>query len=227
MVLHLGEEYINDIYERKNKNKIYIDPDSLNPSRFIIPPNHRLKMHWGNFILIQTIIYVFLLPMFVSFAPILSRDNLNMLIVFDLFFMIDRFLNLFVGFYNKEGEYEPKVMVVIMKNYSSDFYMELVYTFSPFFFEPHKLNSIYYFLFKIPRYNRLFEIGTAANTFLEYYGQNWNVFEVRQVEKKIELYQFMIQTLNMIHLLTCTQIMLCIHRDYSKSWLGENGKDVP
>ena len=102
--------------------------------------------------------------------------------------MLDRFLNLFIGFYNKEGEYEPKVIVVIMKNYSSDFYMELVWTFGPLFFHPDKLNSIYYFLFKIPRYNRLFEIATAANTFLDYYGKNWNVFEIKKIEKQIELY---------------------------------------
>ena len=93
-----------------------------------------------------------------------------MLIIFDMFFMLDRFIHLFVGFNNKDGEYEPKIMVVIMKNYSSDFYMEVVYTFGPLLFDPDKLNSIYYFLFKMPRYNRLFEIATAANTFLEYYG---------------------------------------------------------
>ena len=30
----------------------------------------------------------------------------------------------------------------------------------------------------------------------------------------------------MIHLLTCTQIMICIHREYDKSWMGPDGRDV-
>ena len=76
---------------------------------------------------------------------------------------------MFVGFWNKDNEYEPKIAVVIMKNYNSDFYMELVWTFGPFLFDLDKLNSIYYFLFKLPRYNRMFEIATAANKFLDIY----------------------------------------------------------
>ena len=36
----------------------------------------------------------------------------------------------------------------------------------------------------------------------------------------------MIQTFNMIHLLTCTCIILSIHREYSKSWMGPDGQDI-
>jgi len=84
--------------------------------------------------------------------------------------MIDRCLDLFVGFISKDGEYEPEIIVVLFKNFSSDFYMEILYSFGPFFFDLNELNSIYYFIFKIPRYNRLFEMGTAVNIFIDYYG---------------------------------------------------------
>ena len=128
--------------------------------------------------------------------------------------MLDRFIDLFVGFTNKEGEFEPKIIVVLVHNFSWDFTMELFYSFGPFMFNLNELNSIYYFLFKFPRYNKLFEMDTAVEIFLDYYGKNWNVFELKKAEKRFTLIQFFIQTINSIHLLTCTAIMLCIHRDY-------------
>lgn len=140
-------------------------------------------MQWGNFLQVVTIIYVFLLPLFVSFDSILTPKALSYLLIFDTMFMADRFLDLFVGFNNSDGEYEPKLVLVVMKNFSSDFYFELIYTFGPFFFNLQELNSIYYFIFKIPRYNRLFEMGAAVQRYLEYYGRNWNVFEIKKVEK--------------------------------------------
>lgn len=76
--------------------------------------------------------------------------------------MIDAISNLLVGFYNKDGEYEPQVVAVIIKNFSSDFYMELVYTFGPLCFNLDELNSGIYFLFKFPRYNRLFKLGETV-----------------------------------------------------------------
>ena len=178
-------------------------------------------MQWGNFLQVMTIIYVFILPLFVSFDRILGKSNLQLLLMFDIIFMSDRFADLFVGFINKEEEFEPKLIIVLFNNFSSSFYLELVWAFGPFFFNLNELNSINYFLFKIPRYNRLFEMGTAVNIYLDYYGKNWNVFEIQKVQKQSILIQFFIQTMNMIHLLTCTAIMLCIHREYEKSWLWE------
>jgi hypothetical protein len=93
-------------------------------------------------------------------------------------------LNLFVGFYNKEGDYEPKVVAVIIKNYSSDFYFELIYTLGPFVFDLDKLNSAIYFLFKFPRYNRLFEMDKSVSSYLDFYGKNLNVFEINEIVKK-------------------------------------------
>jgi hypothetical protein len=87
-------------------------------------------------------------------------------------------MDLFVGFTNKEGEYEPYLIKVFFKNFSSDFYMELVYAFGPFLFDLNHFNSIYYFLFKVSRYSRLFEMGEAVDIYLDYYGKSWNVFQI-------------------------------------------------
>jgi hypothetical protein len=38
------------------------------------------------------------------------------------------------------------------------------------FFDIEQLDSAIYFLFKFPRYNRLFEIDVIVNTYLDYYG---------------------------------------------------------
>ena len=85
--------------------------------------------------------------------------------------MINQFINLFVGFYDKEGVYEPQIVAVIIQNWSSNFYYEIIYTFGPLmFFDIEQLDSAIYFLFKFPRYNRLFEIDVIVNTYLDYYG---------------------------------------------------------
>ena len=77
---------------------------------------------------------------------------------------------MFVGFYDKDGGYEPKIIAVILQNFSSDFYYELIYTFGPFLFNLDQLNSAIYFLFKFPRYNRLFEMEKTTIRYLDYYG---------------------------------------------------------
>jgi hypothetical protein len=84
-----GETVIRDLYAKKNKGKIDIKPEDIQPSRFIIPPNNYWKMMWGNFALIMCIGYVFLLPLFVSSDSILGREKLGTLIIFDFIFMMD------------------------------------------------------------------------------------------------------------------------------------------
>jgi len=73
--------------------------------------------------------------------------------------MIDRIFDLFVGFINKDGQYEGNLINVIFKNFSSVFYLEMFYVLSPFFlFDLNKIYSMIYFLIKIPRFNRLFDM---------------------------------------------------------------------
>ena len=141
-------------------------------------------MQWGNAMLIFTIWYVFLLPMIVSYGRILKKENLAILLFFDIIFMANQFINLFVGFLNKQGEYEPRLVSVIMNNWSSDFYFEIIYTFGPLMFNLDELNSAIYFLFKFPRYNRLFEIDNVVGVYLDFYGKSWTVFEITEIVKR-------------------------------------------
>jgi len=53
--------------------------------------------------------------------------------IYDVVFMMDRILDLFVGFINKEGQFEVKLRNVITKNFSSTFLLESFYAFSPYF----------------------------------------------------------------------------------------------
>jgi len=102
---------------------------------------------------------------------------------FDIIFIIDSFLNLLVGFYDKDGKYEPKIVVVIVKNYSSGTFLDLIYYLGPIFLGAPNHNSLIYFIFKIPRYNRLTEMALAINNYLDYYGSNMNVIETKEIEK--------------------------------------------
>ena len=106
-------------------------------------------------LLVVTVIYLFLLPLFVCVDQHLSWSNFSVLSVFDFIFIVDSFLNLLVGFYDKEGNYEPKIIVVIIKNFNYGTIMELVYYFAPVFIGIKNINTLVFFIFKIPRYNRL------------------------------------------------------------------------
>ena len=93
--------------------------------------------------------------------------------------MLSRFLDLFIGFTNKESEIEPRVSFVICKNLSTTFFLELIYTFGPFCLNINNLNSIYYFLFKFPRYNNLLNVSITINQTLDYYCKSWTVTEIK------------------------------------------------
>jgi hypothetical protein len=121
------------MYEEKNKFKKKIEIVEEVPSRFIIHPKNFKKMWWDNFVLVSTIIYLFQLPFYVCRTSPLSWEHFMALSYFDFMFIIDSFLNLLVGFYDKDGEYEPKIVVVIIKNLSYGTILELVYYLSPIF----------------------------------------------------------------------------------------------
>jgi hypothetical protein len=84
---------------------------------------------------------------------------MKVLLIFDILFMIDRVLDLFVGYYTPNGFLEHKISTTILQNISTKFFLEIVISFGPLiFFQTDNLNTIYYAIFKIPRYSRLFEI---------------------------------------------------------------------
>ena len=125
------------------------------------------------------ILYMFQVPLYVSYEEVISARHLNTLLVFDFLFMLSRFLDLFIGFRNKDGQMEPKVSFVICKNLSITFFLEIIYTFGPFFMNINNLNSMYYFFFKFPRFNNLFEVSNTINNTLDYYCKSWTVTEIK------------------------------------------------
>jgi hypothetical protein len=84
-----------------------------------------------------------------------------------------------VGFYDKDGKYEEKIVVVVVKNYNNSMILEIIYYIVPIILGIEDLNPTYYFLFKLARYNRLIEMSLAVNNYIEYYGTNLNVIEIK------------------------------------------------
>ena len=107
-------------------------------------------------------------------------------------FIIDSFLNLLVGFYDKDGEYEPKIIVVIIKNLNYGIILELVYYLVPIILGIQNISSLIYFIFKIPHFNRLTTMTHAVNTYLDHYGSDMNVIQIKEAEKRFCIYQFII-----------------------------------
>lgn len=117
-------------------------------------------MQWNNVTVLIFIIYMFMLPLFICFDQVITRDSMDLLIIFDIIFMIDRCADLFVGSYNQDGQEETRLLEVIRKNYEHKFLVEIIVSFGPFFLVPENLNSLHYMAFKIPRYSRLFELDS-------------------------------------------------------------------
>lgn len=174
--------------------------------------------------------YIVLLPIFVSSEVKMIRYHQNILLVFDIIFVIDRILDLFVGFYRPDGQLETRLLPVIQQNFSSRFVMELIVSFGPTCFlslykePPLAVNTIEYMFFKIPRYGRLFEIDSQIEEIIEYYGQQKTVFEIKRIEHYLGMAKFALSTLINLHLLTCIMIVLCICKPdgYKSSWMYGN-----
>ena len=103
-------------------------------------------------------IYALILPIYVSETNTLSSHKLSILLMFDACFMLDKIIELLIGVLNKDGKAEPNLRNVIMKNFSFGFWLEVIYIIGPLFYDA---NALILFIFKIPRYNRLFERDNA------------------------------------------------------------------
>lgn len=88
----------------------------------------------------------------------MSQTNLKILLFFDLTFMVDRILDLFVGYYKPNGEEEHRLEHVIYANMSSKFLIEILVIIIPIILFNIDNNSLIYLLIKMPRYTRLFEM---------------------------------------------------------------------
>ena len=57
----------------------------------------------NNVIVLIFLIYMFVMPLCVSFDKTISPSNVTMLMIFDVVLLIDRSLDLFVGYYREDG----------------------------------------------------------------------------------------------------------------------------
>jgi hypothetical protein len=91
-------------------------------------------------------------------APQMSDPNIQILLFFDFTFMMDRVLDLFVGYYKPSGQEEHRLAHVMYANLSSKFFLEIIVIFVPIILYNVDNDSLTYLLIKMPRYTRLFEI---------------------------------------------------------------------
>lgn len=100
--------------------------------------------------------------------------------VFDILFMVDRFADLFVGYYNPNGLLEHRLYAVILANISLKFFLEIFISFAPIAMkEYYDSKSKVYAIYKIVRYLRLFEMDGQIAEILDYYGMTRTVFEIK------------------------------------------------
>jgi hypothetical protein len=57
----------------------------------------------NNIIVVIFVIYIVILPLFISFNHTLTDSDFYSMLMFDLVFIFDRFLDLFVGYYKEDG----------------------------------------------------------------------------------------------------------------------------
>ena len=160
-------------------------------SRFIIHPNNYWKIVWNNFSLIIFILYIILVFLIVSFSPEIDKGFLSLLDVFDSIFMLDRVFDLFVGFFNPNGQLEHRLYNVIVQNLSSKFFLEILYIGGPYavfyyVYEGYR-SAMVYCVFKIFRYFRLFEIDGQIEEILEYLAAYKTVFEIKKIERNMQI----------------------------------------
>ena len=166
-------------------------------SKLIISPNNWWNMQRNDFTLLMFIVYGLLLPYKVSYSAKLHIEDVNSLFFFDILFIFDRVVDLFRRQKdNGQGEAKPTLLTVIAKNLSFFFFLEWFMGFGPIIYnnmlpidesfthisiedpitkeksEIEKFKSIspiMYFLFKIPRYVRIFEMQSQVSDILEFY----------------------------------------------------------
>ena len=113
-------------------------------------------------VLFLFIVYSFYMPLVAFQGPYI----LERLTIFDWCFVLDRTVDLFVGYYNENGSLETSVFKVIHNNIAYTFFLELLISFGPctafdWFYESDdesKLPAELFFIFKVFRYVRMFEL---------------------------------------------------------------------
>ena len=101
MMGSMGGQKVLEMRERRMNKEIETIPDAEQPcsSKLIIPPNNWWNMQWNNFVTTAFVVYIFIFPIYISYETKLTAEQLNILLIFDLLFMIDRVADLFAGYY--------------------------------------------------------------------------------------------------------------------------------
>ena len=81
--------------------------------------------------------------------------------------MLDRILDLFVGFQKPDGTDETKLWNVINNNMSSKIIIEFFVGFGPYLLNINEMHTLAYLGFKLFRFGRLAEMDNQINEILE------------------------------------------------------------
>jgi hypothetical protein len=228
MMATLGEAMIHELDKKR-----FIDlqarekQELLNNeiSRFIIIPGKPWKVYWNHLTCFIFVIWIFLAPILVSHHFYITHSDFIILLVFDTIFMLDRFLDLFVGHYNRNGKLEHRLYQVFVTNLSFKFFFEIFISVAPFYTHlQHSIKAYWYAIYKIFRYSRLFEMDAIINNYIESYAESNTVFELKKMERNFDILKFILSTCCNLHIMSCTQILVCLS-DYPSSWL--TSRDVP
>ena len=84
--------------------------------RLIIPPNCYWIIVWNNFMILVFVFYMLIIALFISYSFKLSTEQINTLLIFDVMFLIDRLIDMFIG-YEEDGRLEKKIGKVLKRNF--------------------------------------------------------------------------------------------------------------
>jgi hypothetical protein len=176
MIKNLDPEVIQELYRSKFERDIRNKGQSAEMSEgeeykfiwIIIPPNNWYNVLKNDSVLLLFILYSILLPYICCLDINISNDDIDLLMTFDYIFVIDRVMDLLVGYINEMNKLEPSITKVIFKNLSLAFFIELFITFIPVFFVGSEMNSLIFFIVKSPRFLRLFEMEQQITEIMDY-----------------------------------------------------------
>jgi hypothetical protein len=94
----LNEEIIQERINQKKGQEYKDEEEQSYWSKFIISPGNYWNMLWNNLVIFNFIVYVLIIPVVVSFNPIIPSSTLHVLLIFDIVFFMDRILDLLVGY---------------------------------------------------------------------------------------------------------------------------------
>ena len=88
-------------------------------SRFIISTSNYWNLQRNNFLQLVFVFYILIFPAIVVNNKYIKTEHQNMLLIFDLTFMLDRVFDLFVGVNKPNGQEEKSLARVISTNLSN------------------------------------------------------------------------------------------------------------